>query len=104
MVKRCIAGGGSNTMTAAVSLHYFPEAKRIRAAWSLVVSHSAVFSVTLDLHCMSSLQSSPLRSPEELQEPYADHTIKASDKCGNKSKATHSAEVKLLHFAFYASG
>ncbi|MEQ2301729.1 hypothetical protein AMECASPLE_039070 [Ameca splendens] len=33
MEKRCIAGGGSNTMTAAVSLHYFPEEMRIRAAW-----------------------------------------------------------------------
>ncbi|MED6240878.1 Mediator of RNA polymerase II transcription subunit 29 [Ataeniobius toweri] len=33
MVKRCIAGGGSNTMTAGVSLHHFPEGKRIRAAW-----------------------------------------------------------------------
>ncbi|KAK5603359.1 hypothetical protein CRENBAI_009367 [Crenichthys baileyi] len=33
MVKRCIAGGGSNTTTAAVSLHFFPEARWIRAAW-----------------------------------------------------------------------
>ncbi|MED6239684.1 hypothetical protein ATANTOWER_009639 [Ataeniobius toweri] len=33
MVKRCIAGGCSNTATATVSLHYFPEEKKIRAAW-----------------------------------------------------------------------
>ncbi|MEQ2292269.1 hypothetical protein AMECASPLE_021357 [Ameca splendens] len=72
------------------------------------VSLSAVFTVTLDLHCICSgpVPSSPLRSLEELQEPYADHAIKASNKCGSKSKTTHSVEikpVKLLHFSFYAS-
>ncbi|MED6264521.1 hypothetical protein CHARACLAT_015848 [Characodon lateralis] len=52
------------------------------------------------------LRSGPLPNPEELQEPYADRTIKASDKCGRKSKTTHSVEakpVKLLHFSHYAS-
>ncbi|MED6240725.1 hypothetical protein ATANTOWER_026736 [Ataeniobius toweri] len=55
------------------------------------------------LHCIC---SGPVRSPEELQEPYADGPIKASEKYGSKSKTSHSVEVKpvkLLHFSFYAS-
>ncbi|MEQ2284981.1 hypothetical protein AMECASPLE_027206 [Ameca splendens] len=57
--------------------------------------HSAPY-----LHCIC---SGPVRSPEELQEPYADGPIKASEKYGRKSKTSHSVEVKRLHFSFHAS-
>lgn len=37
MVKRCVAGGCSNTASADVSLHYFPVDEEIRSAWTSAV-------------------------------------------------------------------
>ncbi|MEQ2233259.1 hypothetical protein ILYODFUR_020070 [Ilyodon furcidens] len=90
-----LTGGGSNAVTEAVTLHYFPEAKRIR-----VSRIRAVYNVTLDLYCIC---SGPVRC--EARRSSKNHTIKAHDKCGSKSKITPSVEVKpikLLHFSFYA--
>ncbi|MED6253045.1 hypothetical protein ATANTOWER_021314 [Ataeniobius toweri] len=56
-----------------------------------------------DLHPQRSV---PLRGTDELQEPYADRAIKASDKYSSKSKTTNFVEVKpvkLLNFWFNAS-
>ncbi|MEQ2304643.1 hypothetical protein AMECASPLE_029243 [Ameca splendens] len=72
-----------------------------------VVSLSAVLKLSTWIHAASPLlRSGPLRSPEELQEPYPDRAIKASDKYRSKSKTAHSAEVKpvkLLYFYVFCS-
>lgn len=40
MVKRCVAGGCSNTATTDVSLHYFPVNTEVRAAWTTAVKQT----------------------------------------------------------------
>ncbi|MEQ2297806.1 hypothetical protein AMECASPLE_038489 [Ameca splendens] len=79
---------------------------------SLLLLHAAHFAYGCFTQChiycnpgftLYLLRSGPLRSPEELQEPYADRSIKAGDKCGSKSQTSNSLEVKPLHFSFYAS-
>ncbi|MED6249216.1 hypothetical protein ATANTOWER_011046 [Ataeniobius toweri] len=46
-------------------------------------------------------RSGLLQSPKELQEPYADRAIKASDECGRESKTTcRGQSVVLVSFLF----